>query len=285
MPDVWTLLLALNTLGLYAGAMVAFGSVLVGFAFTRILRRPYYRNLAVIWAGLGLFFSGADIALRAAALMGDPSGLKDPEMLKLVWNTPVGDAALWRLIGFALIFFGAIVGRIGAWLALSGGALVMCSFTIVGHVAEQEIFWLQLVLYFHLSAAAFWVGILAPLRRLARDPDKLEEAAQLGHAFGHAALAILPVLIAAGIIMAWKLLGSWSALASPYGIALLAKIAVFAVLLALGATNKLRHVPAMVTGDVTAADALARELRKEQVIVALVLLITAGMTGIIGAPA
>ncbi len=284
MSDVWTLLLTLNTAGLYAAALVSFGSVMVGFAFTRILRRGFYRDVTLIWALLGGVFSAADLALRAAALTGDASGLRDPEMLALIWNTPVGDAALWRFVGFGLILIGAVLGRAGAWLALSGGALVMCAFTITGHVAEQEQIWPRIILYLHLSAAAFWVGILAPLRRLARDRDKLEIAAQLGHEFGRAALAVLPVLVVAGLIMAWLLTGTWNILFEPYGLALLGKIALVAVLLGLGAANKTRHVPAMRNGDAEAADALARVIRLEQVAIALVLLVTAALTVVIGAP-
>ena len=284
MVDVWTGLLALNTLGLYASALVSFGSVLIGFAFTRILRRPYYRDLTLIWALLGVILSASDLALRAAALTGTASGAMDPEMLKLVWSTSVGDAALWRVAGFALLLVGALLGRMGSWLALSGGVLVMCSFTLLGHVAEQEAFWLQLVLYFHLSAAAFWVGILGPLRRLALDREKLDVAAQLGHGFGQAAMAVLPVLIVAGLLMAWQLLEDWAVVITPYGLILLTKILVVALLMGLGATNKMRHVPAMLRGDTRAADALARVIRKEQVVVALVLAITAVLTVIVGAP-
>jgi len=278
MPDFWTVLLALNTFGLYAAALVAFGSVLVGFAFTRILRRPYYRDLTVTWAVLGLLFSIADIALRAAALIGDLSGMIDPGILRLVLNTSAGDAMIWRAVGFGLLLLGALLGRTGAWIALSGGALVMCSFTVVGHIAEKSTFWLQLTLYFHLSAAAFWVGILGPLRRLAVGRDKLEEAAQLGHEFGRAAMVILPVLILAGGIMAWALLDTWAAVLSPYGLALLAKIATVALFLALGAINKTRHVPAMQKGDAFAAEALAQVIRKEQVALGLVLLVTTLLT-------
>ncbi|MEL7258748.1 MAG: CopD family protein [Pseudomonadota bacterium] len=284
MVDVWTGLLALNTLGLYASALVSFGSVLIGFAFTRILRRPYYRDLTLMWSLLGLILSATDIAVRAAALTGAASGAKDPEMLKLVWGTPVGDAALWRVAGFALLLVGALLGRMGSWLALSGGVLVMCSFTLLGHVAEQEAFWLQLVLYFHLSAAAFWVGILGPLRRLALDRDKLDVAAQLGHGFGRAALFVLPVLVAAGAVMAWRLLDTWAAVATPYGLALLVKILAVAVLMGIGAANKTRHVPAMLRGEGGAADALANVIRKEQVVVALILTVTAALTVVIGAP-
>ena len=100
--------------------------------------------------------------------------------------------------------------------------------------------------------AAFWIGILAPLRSLAA--GSLKEAAALGRRFGRIAGVTVPVLIAAGIVLAWRLVGDLPALvATGYGLALLAKVTGVGVLLAAAAANRLRFVPAMERGNEQAA--------------------------------
>jgi putative copper resistance protein D len=71
--------------------------------------------------------------------------------------------------------------------------------------------------------------------------------------------------------------------ASPYGRALLVKLALAAPLLALGAVNHFRHVPAMSRGDAAAPALLARNVRIEVAVAAAVLLATA-LLGILPMP-
>ena len=89
----------------------------------------------------------------------------------------------------------------------------------------------------------------------------------------------MPVLIAAGIVMAWRLLGDPSAMTTTgYGLTLLAKIAGVAVLLGAAAHNKLRFVPAMRRGEPAAAARLRRSIAVEWLAVCAILLITATLT-------
>jgi len=62
---------------------------------------------------------------------------------------------------------------------------------------------------------------------------------------------------------------------SPYGLALLVKLALAVVLVALGAANHFRHVPAMRRGESAAPARLARAVSAELVIAAAILLVTA----------
>ena len=89
----------------------------------------------------------------------------------------------------------------------------------------------------------------------------------------------MPVLIAAGIVMAWRLLGNVAALvATGYGLTLLAKISAVACLLAAAAANKLRFVPATRNGDQMAAVGLRRSIAVEWAAVCFVLMATAVLT-------
>ena len=170
--------------------------------------------------------------------------------------------------------------RIGLWIAAVGGLLALWSFAQIGHVPDAGPVWLEALLVVHLAAAAFWVGILSPLlRRLAGDPGELAAAAGLGGRFGRIATVTVPVLIAAGIVMAWRLLGDVSALATTgYGLTLLAKIAAVAILLGAAAHNKLRFVPAMRQGEPAAAARLRRSIAIEWLAVCAILLVTATLT-------
>ncbi len=92
-------------------------------------------------------------------------------------------------------------------------------------------------------------------------------------------------MIAAGIVMAWRLLGGLEALLETgYGLTLLAKIGAVACLLAAAAANKLRFVPGMRAGDRRAAVALRRSIAVEGAAILVVLLATAALTTLQGAP-
>ena len=115
--------------------------------------------------------------------------------------------------------------------------------------------------------------------KVAGDRESLSLAASLGHRFGRIAAFTVPVLIAAGIAMAWLLLGNVAVLvATGYGLTLLAKIGAVACLLVAAAANKLRFVPAMRNGDRTAALGLRRSIAFEWAAVCFVLMATAVLT-------
>nr|WP_255569833.1 CopD family protein [Actibacterium sp. 188UL27-1] len=110
------------------------------------------------------------------------------------------------------------------------------------------------------------------------------EAAQLGHSFGSVAMAVVPGLMLAGVMLAWQLVGDLSALiATGYGQALLLKIALVGLLLTVAAMNKLRLVPHLRSG-VTTGQPLAHAITLEWITVAAILFVTAALTTIFGAP-
>ncbi len=281
MPDLWDLLSILAKFLLHLGVLGSAGLVLVRLVFgpeTGRMHGPIARQASAL-ALLALAAAGFGFLLRGAAMTGDASGLTDPEMLGLLWQNPPGTRLLLLGSGLLLVLAGMRIPRIGLWIAAAGGLLALWSFAWIGHVPDAGPVWLEALLVLHLAAAAFWVGILSPLRRLAGDPGELAAAAGLGHRFGRIAAVTVPVLIAAGIVMAWHLLGDVAALTTTgYGLTLLAKIAGVAVLLGAAAHNKLRFVPAMRRGDPAAAVRLRRSIAVEWLAVCAILLVTATLT-------
>ena len=287
MPDIWEIAAILAKLMLYFSVAGSTGLVIVLIAFPALVSplNARIRTHAALLAGLALVTSAFGFMLRGAALTGGADGMIDPEMLGLLWQTPVGDVLIYRVAGAALIIMGVFIPRYGQWIALAGGVIALWSFAKIGHVPELEQTGVRLLLLLHLLGIAFWIGILGPLRQLSRQPKHLDNAALLGHRFGQAALVIVPLLISAGLLMAWLLLGDLGGLVSTgYGQALLIKLVLVGAVLTLAAANKLRFVPAMQAGDGKAARHLARSIEIETTVILAVLAATATLTSVLTLP-
>lgn len=287
MPDLWQLASVLAKFLLYLGVLGSVGLVLVRSVFgreTEPMEAPLRRRAAAL-AILALLAGASGFLLKAAMLAGDASGMADPEMLGLLWGTPAGTRSIALAAGIVLVLAGLWGGGLAIWIAAAGGLLALWSFSRIGHVADAGSFWLDALLLLHLAMAAFWIGILSPLRALAAADGHLAEAAALGRRFGRIAGVTVPLLIAAGIVMAWRLVGDPAALlGTGYGLALLAKVSGVAVLLAAAAANRLRFVPAMERGDLHAAEALRRSIALEWVAFLAILFVTAGLTTLAAPP-
>ena len=281
MPDLWELLSILAKFLLYLGVLGSSGLVLVRLFFRREtdrMRGPIAGQASAL-ALLALLAAGLGFLLRGAAMAGDASGMADMEMLGLLWQNPPGTRLFLLASGLILLLAGLRSAGTGLWIAAAGAFLALWSFARIGHVPDAGSFWLEALLVVHLATAAFWIGILSPLRRLAVSPEHLSEAAQLGHRLGRFAAVTVPILIAAGIVMGWRLVGDVTALVTTgYGLNLLGKIAAVLVLLGAAAANKLRFVPAMRRGDPVAAVRLRRSIAVEWLAVCIILLVTATLT-------
>ncbi len=287
MPDIWEAALVLVKLLLYVGILGATGLVIVRMAFSDLLLpvAGRMRRQAISLAGLAFLASAFGFLLRGAALVGGVDGMSDPEILSLLWQTPVGDVLVLRLLAAALIVLGLLASRLGLWIALSGGLLALWSFARIGHIPEVPVPGAQALLVLHLLGGSFWIGILGPLRDLSGRPEHLSLAAQLGHRFGNIAMVGVPALLLAGAVMAWLLVGDPRALvATGYGRTLLVKLVLVATLLALAAANKLRFVPAMRAGDHSAARHLRRSIDVEAALILAALAVTAALTSVLTLP-
>jgi putative copper resistance protein D len=102
----------------------------------------------------------------------------------------------------------------------------------------------------HLVAAAAWVGALIPLALLLRAArlDRSEAAVAVARAavlrFSSLGVASVGTLVASGSVNTWVLAGSVAALIeTDYGHLLVAKVALFLVMLSFGAINRLWRTP------------------------------------------
>ena len=268
----------------YGAALLAMGGVLFSAVFSQraeasVLRLA--RQLAVGAALVGLAVRAVRFGIRAARISGMGfEGATDPMMLGFVWESPLGAAAIWRGLG-ELAILAILVPRIGQWIALVGTFAVAISFAQVGHTLGEPRVALVVLLVLHLLAAAFWVGALVPLRRAALAPT----SADLLHHFGNLAAGGVAALILAGTSLAWLLSGSITALfGTAYGLALLVKVAIVAVLLGFAAWNKVKLVPALRAEKPGAAHALRRSISMEMLAVVLILLATATITSVTTPP-
>ena len=275
MPDAFGLAAIVTKFALYLGVMTSAGTVMA----TLMFRLERTRGLAMTFAVLGIVAAILAFSLRGANLTGDVSGLTDPEMLKLLWTTPVGTALLLRLVGLGLLIAGLLMGRVGTWVSVLGGVIAIWSFDQVGHVSGLETTLLDLALMLHLLAVALWIGVLTPLKRLASSSSTYASAADVGHRFGVVASATVPVLIIVGGYMGYQLVGSFTALVgTSYGQAMIIKVLLVCLLLGLAAANKLRFIPALRTGDPAAANHLSKSISIEWIVILAVLGMTAVLT-------
>lgn len=287
MPDIWGLASIAFKFFLYLGVFGSTGMVLFLLVFQRQIQPviPKIKTHAIGFALLSLIAAAFSFSLRAAALTGDASGMIDPEMLGLLWQTSVGEVLVSRMAGMTLILVGFFLPRIGLWVSAIGGVIALWSFSQIGHIPDTEIHWLRLLLLLHLLCIAFWIGALSPLIWLCNAPELQTTAAIIGHRFGGIATIVVPVLLLAGVVMAWVLLGEiWNIVSTRYGLFLLVKILLVGILLGFATLNKLRFIPALQRGDSTAAYHLGVAIRFEWWIIIAVLATTAIFTSALSLP-
>ncbi len=242
---------------------------------------------------LGLVISGLGLLALTASMAGTGLLAVDRETLRMVLSeTPPGSAFLVRFAALGVALFAALSsgggrGRLAVIAAAGGAALATVAWTGHGAMDEGGRGWVHLAAdILHLLAAAYWTGaiatLLASLRR-PTDPVRLRQAARALAGFAGTGSVLVAVLIVTGAINGWMLLGIAGLPTLPatlYGRLLIAKLALFGVLLAIAAANRWRLTPrldaALVGGDLPAAvRALRRSIGIELATVLLVLAIVA----------
>jgi putative copper resistance protein D len=278
MPDVLSVILrALSFVLLFQAAGVAI--------FVAIFRRRLassqvsIRRLGRAAAIAGVVLVGAHHALEAARMAGDMSGMLDPALQGMAWNSPARAALICRLAGLLLIAVGLQGSSVRSTIVAVGGAvLAMGAFTLTGHTSVNvHRGALAGLLMLHLLIVAFWFGALWPLY-VASLRETPARAADLIDRFTALATWLVPVILVAGTAMAVLLLPNLSALREPYGELLIAKVVGFALLMGLAAANKWRLGPALGSGIVGSGQWFRRSVATEYVLIAAVLTITAIMT-------
>ena len=263
-----------------AGSLAAAGSALALLSLTRFdsAAARSVRRTAVTGAAFAAAASVLRIPAQASFLMGGSmAGAFDPAIVGMVIESPLGTSLWVRLGGLALVSL-VVVGRPAARAAAGVGAVLVCaSFAFRGHSLEEPRLVLGGLVTFHLLGLAFWVGVFAPLHRLAgRDAHA---AGALAAEFSGWAVRVVPALAAAGVALFVILTADpLAALGTPYGQLLAVKLALFTLLLGLAALNRYRLTPALRMRTLRAGANLRRSIRLEALVVLAVLATTAPLT-------
>lgn len=282
--DIWSLASAITKFALYLSAFGLAGSVLFKIAFKQGHELLAQRHLIYVCM-IALVATILSLNLRGASLTGDLAGLFDAEILTLLWQTPVGDVFVYRALGLTLIFISLFFSTRGGLMSILGIGLLLGSFSQIGHALDLDAPWVAVLFFIHFVCVAFWVGALIPLYKAANGALTLDETAIISERFGQIAMAVVPVLLIAGGIMSYLLVGNIeNLLTSSYGQTLLIKVATVTALLSLAAANKFRFVPRLKAGQSTAAIQLARSIKLEGALVIIIFAITAMLTSGLSLP-
>jgi copper transport protein len=171
-------------------------------------------------------------------------------------------------------------------LGFGSVGLALGALALVGHTRTFGPGWLVPAGdMLHVAAAAIWLGgIIALVLTLSRSSRlKPAEAARTVAGFSAIAAIVVSVLVAAGTVLAWRILNSWSALVSTaYGVALLTKIGLAIAVVALAAYNRFSLVPTITADPDHATDGPAwRRLRTTVRAEAAVLVAIVAATGVL----
>ena len=216
------------------------------------------RSLGIGAAVTGSLFTLAQHLMQPARMTGSLSGIFDGSLQNILLNSDVGTTSAIRLLGLLMLVFGLRkTSRMGEAVSLIGATLVVVSFGLMGHTAAHDQRWALIVLLLvHLLIIAFWFGALMPLYVVARR-ETADTNARVIENFSAVAAWLVPIIFVAGVGMSVVLLEELSNLWTPYGVALLAKIAGFGLLMGLATLNKWRLGPAIAAGN-TASLAIFR---------------------------
>lgn len=165
-------------------------------------------------------------------------------------------------------------GERHAWLALAG--IYVATLALTGHAVaavgvERALRVAADAL--HLVAAGAWLGALPALAlavaaaRRGATAAAVDSVARATRRFSAVGVVCVGTLVATGIVNAWFLVGSRLALiGTPYGQWLLAKLALFAIMVAIAAHNRQHLSPRISAGDRSALGRLARNATVELVL-------------------
>lgn len=159
----------------------------------------------------------------------------------ILFETPWGGGWMWQAGGSLCTFF-AIVAWRRAWAAWPVAALCASATAFVtaltGHAAgmEEQRAITVLAHGLHVIAAGCWIGALAVIllatvgSDFERDVQARLALAQVVRRFSPLAIAAVSLLVTAGLVATWRhviVQAGFGGFASPYGLALAAKVAAF----------------------------------------------------------
>ena len=227
----------------YTGALVAAGTL---FFSTAVDRRAKLRAITGRAAVLGAVALVAAVPFRVARLGGGLDALRNDEVLTSALRGPVGVST--AVTAGALLVVAVLVDRrVPRWVVLFAALVALAGFSIEGHTRATDRRWAMVVSdIVHLAAGSIWLGGIVALVVAFRSSSDTTTLAAAVRRFSDTALFAVGVVAVTGVAMAWIILPTAGELTSTgYGLALIVKVALVLVVVALGAYNRFRLVPAV----------------------------------------
>ncbi|MGH9280503.1 MAG: copper resistance CopC/CopD family protein [Acidimicrobiales bacterium] len=224
----------------YVGVVLLLGVAIVGLfvAAKPTFVSVWLLNAAWAAAAVGLVLTIADQQATTRTSLGALIESSTGQKLK-------AQAIALGLTWLAVAWASLRPRRISLAAVGAGAAAVMLERAMSGHADASSAPWFTVgVQWLHLVAVGAWVGglvwLLVALRR--GDPGR---GPGLARRFSTVAAVGLGLVALTGTLRAVDDVGSWSRLFdTSFGVALLVKLGLFAVLVALGASSRFRHVAA-----------------------------------------
>ena len=239
----------------YLGLLAAAGLVVFQVLLLPAGRRgpaPARRLHGLAVGGAALAMAGllAAIPLAGARESGDGLGaLTDPD----AWSGQVtADPGLTAGLAAAGLATGLVVtwrprrGPVPSGLALAGAGVAVGALALVGHTRTYGPAWLVVSGdLLHVACGAVWFGGLIGLWVVLRDAEG--DPAGVGVVvarFSAVAAALVAALSVAGVVLGWRIVGSWANLfGTTYGVALLVKAGLAGGVVAVAGYNRYRLLP------------------------------------------
>ena len=217
------------------------------------------------------------------------SGAVDLDMIDIMWDSSIGDTALWRSLGLigatTVVMFSSRFTERKQSKHVQQALLVIClfvfsySFTLIGHISDMGGGEKTLVMV-HVIVMAWWFGALYPLKKACNTLGR-DELYQLMEGFGKQASVMVSLLLVAGLLLAIQLVGGIDALLwSNYGQTILVKLFLVTSILTIAALHKLKLVPNLESHN--GREALSKSISIEMVVAFVILFVTSGLTSVVG---
>lgn len=279
--EVWSFLNPIIRMIFYISAFGSVGTLIYLVHFYRLLefeQRSYCFSLIKKSSIIGSIIAFLSFLSIPGNMGGDFKSVIDTQLIELTLETISGKAALLSLLGFILIYFSCIKkSKISYILSILGVSSILLSFVIFGHATKHGLVG-QFLIIIHLVGLSYWIGSLLPLRKMCNFIE-YEKLRIVAHLFGIYALGYVGVLIIAGLIFSYILLGDISSLiTTDYGNVLLIKMIVVSMLLSLGAMNKFKIIPYLSINQNLGLKRLKNSIQIEIFCVLLILFFTSLLT-------
>jgi copper transport protein len=250
---------------------------LTSLAVPAALQRPLQRALARL-ALVGLAACLVMLGATGGALHGGPPGaLLTPAPWRIALASPIVGSMLVASLGLIVLAAARRGGRFTTPALAAGAFLVALSFALAGHAATAGPAWITgPALTLHALSAAYWGGAFAPLLMALRRLPRPEAYVLLSAFSSRAIVAVAGLLLAGAVLAALQVRTPSALIATDYGRLLLLKVSLVALLLGLGAINRLVLTPRLAGRDEAAAQ-LRRTIGADLALAAGVVALTAGL--------